>query len=580
MTLLLSNDFETDTAGLTLVTSGSATLSRGADAAITGGYGLAAQADSSERAMATADDAAAIAGSGRYAAGCLLRASSASEEVLIMQSECFRLWLLAAGTVRLDILSGRELDTIALTSITSGAAVIAARRTARVVVEIVRDSADGDDDGEARLWLDGEQIGELTGLDLWETAASITTAMGADRSYADYHFEFNAAYANRQQVMNLGSETEDVTITRDAVTFDGIGDYAPLGFLPTDSTTVTMTFIPAAGQAGVVFFGNDSLSLSSVSDSILELSYRGGTANGAYSAGSAQVWLVVSAGTTATLYINGVQCCQITGASDAFVTDLPFIGAFGDGATGLAFAEMALLELTYDNGTTDLHYTCKAATVDATDILDQSGNGHDSTVVGADLDGRVNSTHDVCLGDGYLCDAATVIKDDLGDPVNTLPTGDSATIFLDFQIPTGSTAGLNRVLNGSSGNAFSVNAWCGIASIGNSELRIYVAKDDGSAEVVYVEAHGTARKLVAVVYDREVGNVRIYINGALVATVTPSGVANWPYINTSSGNFGVGTALAFQGAPTPDSGLKVYGSQILNRALSDAEAIALTGGAV
>ena len=199
--------------------------------------------------------------------------------------------------------------------------------------------------------------------------------------------------ATQMEIGGSGGQSSDATksqfrmrqfISRNAVSFDGVNDYAPLGFLPTDSTTVEMTFIPTSGSSEA-FFGNASLEIGNDSGSGI-FYYRGGVSSTfIYTADTVQTWRVVCAGTTATLYVDNIQKAQITGASAAFSANPPFIGSLGDGGTGSGFAAMDLLELTYDNGTDSLHYTCLEDTVSATQILDVSGNDNHSTVSGATL---------------------------------------------------------------------------------------------------------------------------------------------------------------------------------------------------
>ncbi|MBT3278966.1 MAG: hypothetical protein HN909_06055 [Phycisphaerales bacterium] len=569
--------FETESSGLTLSTSSAGTIARDVDGAITGEYGLRAQAPPLEYAVATQDTPTPVAAGGRHVVGVALRAATVATS-LVMRSAAFELWLMEDASLRLDVIHGRAGETLALSSISSSASAIAAGCQARVVVEIVRDSADGAEDGQARLWLDGELLGERDALDLWQSASVIGVTLGADCRYMQHDFEFDSSRANDRQCLAQGSARLDATVYRNAVSFDGaVNAYESL-VIPAANTTVTMALIPAHNGALEYYYGSEEFAFGVNASGNVQMAYCGQIATGpAVVTGSEQVWEMTSTTTSATLSIDGTQVAQITGASGTFNDYEGYIGAIQTVSGAANFSEMDLLTLmVVEDGSTVQRLTCHRNTLNTTtgEIYDQSSAGNDAeSVGGADLTALVVSTRDVGLESSALVGATAIFEDPVGTSVRPFVNDESWTMCCEIRV-TGDLLETRNVIGYSWGSG--VAGWLGLVFV-NETLKWQISNGSASQSEIISAAPSSFTRYALVIDVDTLGSevVRVYRDGVEIVNEAITLTGTVPKFS-SGGKAGYGLAYS---ASTVESALEIKTLRFDSRAMSSAEAIAWTGGA-
>ena len=428
---------------------------------------------------------------------------------------------------------------------------------------------------------------------------------------SDYDFLFESKFATANQVLNRGlAITENATVYRNAVEFDGLTSYVDTGYVPAADEYMECRIIPTvtATLKGVFGAATDSVTRFGVflQNGNWTLGYKNAIDESAVAATTDETVLgICGAG---ELFVNGVKAVSTTATTGALPSISASLGSYHSiGAYSsrydCEFLRVRVFDYTVggiENCTGDPEADALAglcvlkpdwrmrtqdvdASVGAEKIIDDNGGTYTIdnavtagaiSVAAGGLTATVASTYDCNLENGSLSSASSVIENPVGTAVDPLTDGVSCTLFLDFQIPTGS-AELQFLFG------WSIDAsakFTGLALWTSNILRAYISNGTASQYLTF-GAVGTARLKVAIVYDIPSLKMYVYKNGVIVnaggTAITTGGT-----VPTFANGGRLATChLSAAESQTKSAEVDTYETQIIQRALTSAEAIALTGGA-
>ncbi|MBW2674162.1 MAG: hypothetical protein JRD89_12245, partial [Deltaproteobacteria bacterium] len=231
-------------------------------------------------------------------------------------------------------------------------------------------------------------------------------------SASDYEFYMQERFVSGPQILNRGLVVGvNLTLTRNAVEFDGLTNAILTAYQPGATSTVEAVLIPTVTASEDHYFGNSDFLCGQNAAGNALLTYGGVTAVGAAVTTSVeQTWKIIATdATTATLYIDGNVAASVTTGAYS-LTEAMFIGASNDGAGAAQnHAQIDLLRCrAWDGAVLGPDWRCRTGEVDETPAAEKliDDNGGTYTVDNAltpgaisvtDLGADVVSAYDCCL---------------------------------------------------------------------------------------------------------------------------------------------------------------------------------------